>query len=73
MDQFKSVTIREDYRNLHGELIASAGAKGVIRSDDRGRLGIDFGADNSGSFVANDGCGRKFHSIPVHYIQYVYS
>ncbi|WP_095158356.1 hypothetical protein [Pseudomonas sp. Irchel 3E13] len=73
MTQFKNVVIHKDYRNLHGELIATAGAKGVIRSEDRGRLGVDFTDDVSSCFVADDACGRKFHEIPVYHIKYLYS
>lgn len=73
MTQFRNVEIQKDYRNLHGELIATVGAKGVIRSEDRGRLGVDFTDDVSGCFVADDACGRKFHEIPVYNIKYVHS
>ncbi|CAD0266054.1 hypothetical protein DENIT_70031 [Pseudomonas veronii] len=72
MSQFTNVEIQEEYRNLHGELIATVGAKGVIRSEDRGRLGVDFTDDVSGCFVAVDACGRKFHEIPAHNIKYLY-
>ncbi len=73
MANFTRVMIQQDYRNLHGELIATVGAKGTIRSEDRGRLGIDFTDDDSGCFVAHDACGRKFHEIPCHNIKHLYS
>lgn len=73
MTNFTSVMVQQDYRNLHGELIAAVGAKGTIRSDNRGTLGIDFTNDDSGCFVADDACGRKFHEIPCHNIKHLYS
>lgn len=68
--KFDRVIVREDYVNLHGQLIARKGAKGVIRSRDRDRYGVDFALDDE--LVAIDACGRRCHAIPVHYLETIY-
>lgn len=70
--EFRIVKVDKDYRNLHGELIAAAGAVGIVWSNDRNLRGVDFADDESGSYVALDGCGRKFHSIPMDALTHIY-
>lgn len=72
LQPFTLVKVREDYRTLHGELIACAGAVGIIRSYDQDRRGVDFGKNETGAYVATDACGRKFHSIPDHFLEHIY-
>lgn len=66
---FHHVRMKETYYNLHGVLIALAGAEGNIRSEDRGIYGIDFGYDTR---ALADLHGHRFHSIPYHLFDFVY-